>query len=121
MLDNLRRSSTPPHDLFGIIAHVRNRWRMKLALRGAVALLAAAFGLFVLAAYGLEAVKFTTTSSIIARVAPVVGLIAAVLWLVVRPLRRRVTAEQVALYLEDPDPAPLAALLRAGETSPKSV
>jgi hypothetical protein len=117
MLDNLRRSSTPPHDLFGIIAHVRNRWRMKLALRGAVALLAAAFGLFVLAAYGLEAVKFTTTSIIIARVALVVGLIAAVLWFVVRPLRRQVTDEQVALYLEEHEPALQATLLSASAAS----
>ena len=36
MLANLRRGSPPPTDLFGIIAHVRSRWRMKLALRGAV-------------------------------------------------------------------------------------
>ena len=62
MLDQLRRS-TPPQDLFGIIAHVRNRWRMKLALRGAVRVLAVAFGLFFLAAYGLEWVRFTPAST----------------------------------------------------------
>src|SRR5687768_8046832 len=117
MLDNLRRSSTPPQDLFGIIAHVRNRWRMKLALRGAVALLGVAFGLFVLAAYGLETVKFTTTSIIVARVGLVVGFIAAVLWFVVRPLRRQVTDEQVALYLEEHEPALQATLLSAVESS----
>src|SRR5687767_1345178 len=117
MLDNLRRSSTPPQDLFGIIAHVRNRWRMKLALRGAVALLAAAFGLFVLAAYGLETVRFTTTSIIVARVGLVVGFIAAILWFVVRPLRRQVTDEQVALYLEEHEPSLQATLLSAVESS----
>ena len=116
MLDHLRRS-TPPHDLFGIIAHVRNRWRMKLALRGAVRLLAVAFGLFVLAAYGLETVKFTTTSIIIARVGLALGLVAAVLWFVVRPLRRKVTDEQVALYLEEHEPALQATLLSAVESS----
>ena len=93
MLDDLRRSS-PPQDLFGIIAHVRNRWRMKLALRGAVRVVAVALGLFFLAAYGLETVKFTTTSILLARVGLVLGLIAAVLWFVVRPLRRKVTDEQ---------------------------
>ena len=36
MLEYLRRRSTPPTDLVGIIAHVRTRWRLKLALRGAL-------------------------------------------------------------------------------------
>ena len=78
MLDQLRRS-TPPQDLFGIIAHVRNRWRMKLALSGAVRVLAIAFGLFVLAAYSLEWVRFTPASIIAARIALPLGLIAAAL------------------------------------------
>ena len=117
MLDDLRRRSTPPQDLFGIIAHVRNRWRMKLALRGAVVLLAVAFGLFVVAAFGLETVRFTSTSIIVARVALVVGFIAAVLWFVVRPLRRKVTDEQVALYLEEHEPGLQATLLSAVEAS----
>ena len=68
MLDNLRRSSTPPQDLFGIIAHVRNRWRMKLALRGAVYVLGVAFAIFLLAAYGMESVKFTAASIIVSRI-----------------------------------------------------
>ncbi len=117
MLDDLRRRSTPPQDLFGIIAHVRNRWRMKLALRGVVSLLAVAFGLFILAAFGMETVRFTSTSVIVARVGLAVGFIAAVLWFVVRPLRRKVTDEQVALYLEEHEPALQATLLSAVETS----
>jgi hypothetical protein len=117
MLDQLRQRSTPPRDLFGIIAHVRNRWRMKLALRGTVRLLAVAFGLFVLAAYGLETVRFTATSIIVARIGLALGLVAAVLWFVVRPLRREVSDEQVALYLEEHEPALQATLLSAVESS----
>ena len=117
MLDDLRRRSSPPQDLFGIIAHVRNRWRTKLALRGAVRLLAVAFGLFVLAAYGLETVRFTTTAIVVARIGLVLGFIAAALWFVVRPLRRKVTDEQVALYLEEHEPSLQATLLSAVESS----
>ena len=39
MLDYLRRASVPT-DLLGIIAEVRRRWRLKLALRGVVRVLA---------------------------------------------------------------------------------
>ncbi|HVH54763.1 MAG TPA: hypothetical protein VM791_00815, partial [Vicinamibacterales bacterium] len=117
MLDELRRRSSPPQDLFGIIAHVRNRWRMKLALRGAVNLMAVAFGLFVLAAYGMQTLRFTSTSIIAARIALPLGFIAAVLWFVVRPLRRKVSDEQVALYLEEHEPSLQATLLSAVETS----
>src|SRR5678815_9363 len=116
MLDDLRRS-TPPRDLFGIIAHVRTRWRMKLALSGAVRFLAVGFGLFVVAAYALETVRFTTTSIIVARIGLAAGLIAALLWFVVRPLRRKVSDEQVALYLEEHEPALEATLLSAVEST----
>jgi hypothetical protein len=116
MLDDPQRSSLP-QDLFAIIAHVRTRWRTKLALSGAVRLLAVAFGLFVLAAYGMETVRFTTTSIVVARIGLVLGLIAAALWFVVRPLRRKVTDEQVALYLEEHEPSLQATLLSAVESS----
>ena len=40
MFDNLRRHSSSPTSLLDIISEVRTRWRMKLALRGAVAVAA---------------------------------------------------------------------------------
>ena len=49
MFENLRRTSAPA-DLVGIIQHVRTRWRLKLALRGAVYVLGSAFALFLVAA-----------------------------------------------------------------------
>ena len=36
MFEFLRRVSTPPSDLMGIIHYVRGRWRAKLAVKGAV-------------------------------------------------------------------------------------
>src|SRR5688572_31043835 len=100
MLENLRSHSTPPNDLFGIIAHVRTRWRLKLALRGAACVLGVAFVLFLLAAYGMEWLRFTTASIIASRVLLAVAFGLSVYWFLVRPLRRHVSDDQVALYLE---------------------
>ena len=49
MLDFLRRASMPT-DLLGIIAEVRRRWRLKLALRGIVRVLAILVAFFIGAA-----------------------------------------------------------------------
>lgn len=117
MIDYLRRRSTPPTDLVGIIRHVRARWRMKLALRGAVALLATAFLLLLAAAYGMEWARFSGVSIITSRVLLGVALVAAVAWFLVRPLRWRVTDEQVALYLEEHEPSLQATLVSAVEAS----
>src|SRR5688572_15712589 len=114
MLDYLRRS-TPPDDLLGIIAHVRTRWRWKLALRGAVYVLGVAFAIFLLAAYGMESVKFTAASIIVSRILLVAALLAAVVWFLVRPLRRQCRDEQVALYLEEHSPELQAMVLSAVE------
>src|SRR5512134_1929380 len=116
MFDNLRRRSSPT-SLLEIIAQVRSRWRMKLALRGAVSVAAIAFGLFLLAAYGMEWARFSGASIVAARVAMLVVLAAAAYWFLFVPLRRRVTDEQVALYLEEHEPSLQATLLSAVETS----
>src|SRR5688572_25195181 len=117
MLDYLRRRSTPPDDLLGIIAHVRTRWRLKPALRGALYVLATVFVLFLVAAYGMETVKFTSTSIIASRVLLGVALLASIFWFLVRPLRRQVSDEQVALYLEEHEPSLQAMVLSAVEAS----
>jgi hypothetical protein len=115
MLDYLRRRSTPPRDLLEIISEVRARWRAKLILRGAVRVVAAAFALFILAAYGMEWAKFSPVSIISARVLMVLVLAASVFVFLVKPLRRKVTDEQVALYLEEHDPSLQATLISAIE------
>ncbi|HVZ22788.1 MAG TPA: hypothetical protein VG871_17060, partial [Vicinamibacterales bacterium] len=91
--------------LLEIIADVRRRWRLKLAVRGAARVAVTAFVLFLVAAYGLEWARFTPASIIAARIAMAVVLAAAISIFLVRPLRRRVTDEQVALYLEEHDPS----------------
>src|SRR5687768_1032054 len=116
MLDNLRNSATST-DLFAIIANVRTRWRLKLALRGAACMLAVAFALFLVAAYGMEWLRFTPASIVAARILLAVALAVSAYWFLVRPLRRRVTDEQVALYLEEHEPALNATLVSAVEAS----
>lgn len=103
--------------LLDIIADVRRRWRLKLAVRGAARVAVTAFVLFLVAAYGLEWARFTPASIISARVVMLVVVLAAAWVFLVRPLRRRVTDEQVALYLEEHDPSLQAMVVSAVEAS----
>src|SRR3954467_13958172 len=99
MLEYLRRRTAPPTDLLGIISYVRSRWRMKLAVRGAVTVLLIGVVIFFAAASGLQWARFSGPSIIAARVLLALALAGAVAWFLVRPLRRKVSDEQVALYL----------------------
>lgn len=117
MLEYLRRRSTPPSTLIEIITDVRSRWRLKLALRGVVRVTAVVAGLVLLAAYGMEWARFSSTSVLAARVGLLAAFaVAAYVWLV-KPLQRKVTDEQVALYLEEHEPSLQATLVSAVEAS----
>jgi hypothetical protein len=113
----LRRRSTPPTDLNQIIAEVRSRWRLKLALRGAVRVVGVALALLLLAAYGMEWARFSATSIIAARVLMAAALVASVFYFLVQPLKRKVGDEQVAMYLEENEPSLQATLVSAVEAS----
>ena len=116
MLEYLRRASVPT-DLLGIIAEVRRRWRLKLALRGVVRVLAILLVFFLAAAALMQWDRFSPLSIVLARVALAVTVLASVYWFLFRPLRQRVTDEQVALYLEEHEPSLQATLLSAVESS----
>ena len=116
MLDYLRRASMPT-DLLGIIAEVRRRWRLKLALRGVVRVLAVLLAFFLVAAILMQWDRFSPVSIVMARVLLAVTLLTSIYWFFVRPLRRQVTDEQVALYLEEHEPSLQATLLSAVESS----
>ncbi len=115
--DYLRRRTTVPSDLNQVINEVRSRWRLKLALRGVARSVGVAVVLFVVAAYGMEWVRFTAYSIIAARILMASAIIVAIFYFLVRPLRRRVTDEQVALYLEEHEPSLQARLVSAVEAS----
>ena len=106
-------------EVFRVIRHVRNRWRLRVAVRGVSVLIAAALGTFLASSYGLEVFRFSPTSIIAFRIVTYVVLIAAGWWLFIRPVSRRVSDERVALYLEEHEPSLQAALLSAVEESKK--
>jgi hypothetical protein len=112
-----KRRSTPPSNLTEVIHDVRSRWRMKLALRGAVRSIGVAVALFFVAAYALEWARFSPSSIIAARVLLLAAVLGSVYYFLIRPLRRRVTDEQVALYLEEHEPSLQATLISAVEAN----
>jgi hypothetical protein len=116
MLEHESRSAQPT-ELLAIIAEVRRRWRFKLALRGLVRVVIAAILLVLAATYGIEWARSSGLSILVSRVGFALVLVASVLWFVVRPLRRRVTDDQVALYLEEHEPTLEATVLSAVEAS----
>ena len=111
----LQRNTSPGDGVLAIIGSVRSRWRLRIVLRGGAILLAAAFGAFLLSAFGLEAARFSAGAVTALRLVAwlVVALVAAVF--LVRPLLKRVTDEQVALYLEEHEPSLESAILGAVE------
>ena len=104
MLEFLRRSS-PPSDLIGIVRYVRARWRAKLAVKGAVRVIAISVAIFFALAYGMQWARFSAPSILASRFLLGAGLLASIYFFLVRPLRRQVTDEQVALYLEEKEPS----------------
>ncbi len=104
-------------ELVGVIRQVRNRWRMKLVVRGAIVIVTGALAALALASYGLQATKFSPAWVTGLRVAVwTVFAVLVAIWLL-RPLRRRVNDQQVALYVEEHEPSLQAAILSAVHVS----
>ena len=90
---------------------------IKLALRGAVGVLGLGVAALLLSAFGLESWRFSAGSIITFRIVLGVALAALIGWFLLRPLLRRVSDEQVALYLEEHEPSLQAAIISAVEMS----
>ena len=91
-------------ELIAVIRQVRKRWRTKLAIRGAVGfLLAGLLAIFALAA-ALDYFRFSPGAIFGFRLVAGALLVAAAGWFFARPLLRKVSDEQVALYLEEHEP-----------------
>src|SRR5258705_10889915 len=104
-------------ELVDVIRRVRNRWRVRLALRGAVVVVAGTVLALLLAASGLESLRFSAPAIITFRIVIVGVFVALLLYGLVWPLRRRVTDAQVAMYLEECDPTLEAAIISAVEAT----
>ncbi len=112
-----RNESPAESDLIGIIRQVQRRWRMKLALRGAATVAALMVVVFLAAAFGLESSRFAPGAILTFRVVLPIALLVLLGLFFVRPLMRRVTEEQVALYLEEHEPSLQAEIISAVEAS----
>jgi len=104
-------------ELVDVIRRVRNRWRLRLALRGAVVVLAGTVLALFLSAGSLESLRFSAPAIITFRIVSVAVFVALLMYGLVWPLRRRVTDHQVALYLEEKDPTLEAAIMTAVEAT----
>ena len=102
-------------ELIDVIRRVRNRWRVRLAMRGAVIVVAGTLLALLLSASSLEALRFSTTAIISFRIIAALVFATLVYYGLLRPLRRRVSDSQVALYLEERDPSLEVAILSAVE------
>src|SRR3954471_22580220 len=107
----------PRAQLLEVVRQVRRRWRIKLALRGAVGFLLAGVLAIIAIAYALEALKFTPASILAFRIITGLVLVAAGAWFFARPLSRKVSDDQVALYLEEHEPTLDSTILSAMEAS----
>src|SRR5262245_11414283 len=107
----------PRTQLVDVIRSVRNRWRLRLALRGAVVVLAGTLLALLLSASGLESFRFSVTAIIAFRILSVAVFVGLLFYGLVWPLRRRVTDAQVAMYLEECDPTLEAAIISAVEAT----
>ena len=104
-------------ELVEVIHRIRNRWRVRLAMRGAVVVIAGTVLALLLSASGLEALRFSPGAIIAFRIAALVVFAGLAYAAFVRPLRRRVSDSQVAMYLEEGNPELQAAIMSAVETS----
>jgi hypothetical protein len=100
-------------ELVNVVRQVRNRWRQRMLLRGGIIFLVGAIVAIALASYGLQAWKFSPQSVTWLRVGvfAVFALLLGV-WLI-RPMGRKVSDLQVALYVEEHEPSLQAAILSA--------
>ena len=114
-----RRIAPRRHDLLDIIAHVRTRWRLKLALRGAMHVRSASPSCCSCSPPTAWSGRGSAArlDHRVARRAARWRSSPSVFWFLVRPLRRQVSDEQVALYLEEHEPSLQATLLSAVEAS----
>ncbi|HEV3139080.1 MAG TPA: hypothetical protein VGY57_01120, partial [Vicinamibacterales bacterium] len=104
-------------ELVDVIRRVRNRWRQRIALRGAVVVVAGTVLALLLSASGLESLRFSAPAIIAFRFVAVGVFVALLGWALVWPLRKRVTDAQVAMYLEERDPTLEAAIISAVEAT----
>ena len=100
-------------ELVDVIRQVRKRWRTRMLLRGGIIIVVGALAAIAIASFGLQTYKFSPQSVTGFRIGvfTVFALLIAA-WLI-RPMRKRASDLQVALYVEEHEPKLQAAILAA--------
>ncbi|MBW3630601.1 MAG: hypothetical protein KY464_15060, partial [Gemmatimonadetes bacterium] len=109
-----RTSDAPGHaELLDIIKQVRQRWRLKLALRGLAVIAAFSLLTFLISVFLLDRTEFSPGLVLGLRIATVAIFLGLTVWFLVMPQWKRISDERVALYLEEREPSLHASLLSA--------
>jgi hypothetical protein len=103
--------------LFGIIQSVRKRRNLMTLLRGAAVTIAITAILLILTGLTAYRYRYHNGALISLRVMAILGLIAAVYLLIVRPLRRKINDAQIARLIEERHPGLEDRLVSAVEFS----
>ena len=103
-------------EVLRMVRRIRQRWRTRIAIRGAAIILGAGLVAFLVSVYGLEFFRFSASSVVSFRAVLWVFMAVLTVRYLVWPLTRRVSDEQAALYLEENEPSLEAAVLGALET-----
>ncbi|MDH3292583.1 MAG: hypothetical protein OEQ75_16385, partial [Gemmatimonadota bacterium] len=101
--------------LSGVIRSVRARWRLRVALYGLAITAGAGLAVFLFSAYALDYFRFSGTAITVFRVIAYGSIAVLAIRFLILPLRRRVSNEQVALYLEEREPSLRGLVLGAVE------
>lgn len=104
-------------ELIDVIREVQNHWRRRLALRGLVVVVVGTILALLASATGLESFRFSPPAIIGFRFIALIVFAGLLYSAFVRPMRRRVSESQVALYLEESNPQLEAAIISAVEAS----
>src|SRR5918997_2424041 len=95
------------------LRNVRNRWRFAVALRGLVVVLGASLLVFVAVALVMDALRYSPSAVLAARVLVWTAVVALAARFLALPLSRRIPDERIALYMEEREPSLDAAVVTA--------
>ncbi|HUE96245.1 MAG TPA: hypothetical protein VMN39_06275, partial [Longimicrobiaceae bacterium] len=100
-------------ELVAVVGQVRRRWRLKLAMRGLAIVAAALLAAFLVSVIAIGGFHFAPAAIFSARITLAVLFVGTMVALVLAPMWKRVTNDQVALYLEEKEPSIRSALISA--------
>src|SRR3569833_3269971 len=109
--------SLASQELIGVVRGVRNRYRAKIALRGAAIVVAGSWVTLALATYAANALRYSDDTIHGARILTVLVAVGLTGWFLVRPLLPKLGDDRVALYLEEHERSLKESLITAVEVN----